>query len=362
MRGLIMHKKFLLAALDQACLGRGLCAPNPSVGAVAVQYGKIIARSWHRGAGTPHAEVLLLEQLPTDCSNVTIYVTLEPCNHWGRTPPCVDAIIKKGIKQVVYGYSDPNPVVSANNTPVLLSQQGISVLHHPLPEIEQFYQSYRYWTVTKKPWVTVKIAHTFDGRIAGPKGQRVSLSNALCYEFTHQNRLHSDIILTTAKTINQDEPLLTVRLPAIKQMKPLAIIDSQLKLNPNATILTQGGTRHIYHIVSNSTYSDNSTCSYHLMPSSSEQVDLNAVIDDLGQLGYHDVWVEAGQGLFNALHHASLVNRTYIYLVPRVLGGASMMAYQDEDIFNKPHTLKWYAMEDNMIAQFDWQEDVCLLD
>lgn len=97
-----MHEQFLLAALEQAKLGRGFCAPNPSVGAVAVQNGNIIAQAWHRGAGTPHAEQLLLSQIPPQTPGVTLYVTLEPCNHWGKTPPCVDAIINHGIEEVVF--------------------------------------------------------------------------------------------------------------------------------------------------------------------------------------------------------------------------------------------------------------------
>jgi diaminohydroxyphosphoribosylaminopyrimidine deaminase/5-amino-6-(5-phosphoribosylamino)uracil reductase len=181
-----MHEQFLLVALEQAWLGRGFCAPNPSVGAVAVQNGKIIAQAWHQSAGKPHAEQLVLSQLPTNQNDITLYVTLEPCNHWGKTPPCVDAIIQYGIKRVVYAYSDPNPVVAANKTPHLLEQHGIEVVHHPLPVINDFYHSYRHWSTTKRPFLTAKMAQTFDGKIAGPEGERVTLSNSLCSEFTHK--------------------------------------------------------------------------------------------------------------------------------------------------------------------------------
>ena len=357
-----MHKQFLLAALDQAWLGRGICAPNPSVGAVAVQHGKIIAQSWHRGAGTPHAEILLLAQLPNQCTDVTIYVTLEPCNHWGRTPPCVDAIINHGIKKVVYAYSDPNPVVSANNTPVILNEHGISVEHYPLPEIDQFYQSYRHWTFTHKPWVTAKLAQTFDGKIAGAQGVRVLLSNPRCAEFTHEHRLHTDIILTTARTINQDDPLLNVRLPGHDIAKPVAIIDSQLMLNPHAKVLAHATHCHVYHDALHSVAGQHDNCSYHAMPGASGHIDLHAVINHLGSLGYHDIWVEAGGALFNALHEAGLVNRTYVYLVPKILGQAAVPAYQNTTIFNHAHSMTWLAMGDNMIARFDWEGDTCLPD
>lgn len=358
-----MHKQFLLAALEQAWFGRGICAPNPSVGAVAVQHGKIIAQACHRGAGTPHAEVLLLAQLPANCPDVTIYVTLEPCNHWGKTPPCVDAIIAHGIKTVVYAYADPNPVVSANNTPVILKDHGIQVVHYPLPEIDRFYQSYSHWIFTHKPWVSIKIAQTFDGKIAGQDGARAFLSNPLCAEFTHQHRLHSDIILTTARTINQDDPLLNVRLPEHSQAKPVAIIDSHLTLNPKAKVLTEASHCHIYYDDRlNPPRQGDDYCSFHPMPTASKHIDLNAIIKHLGGLGYHDVWVEAGSELFNALHEANLVSQTYIYLVPKVLGETAVAAYANTDIFKRAHTMTWQAMDDNMIARFDWQEDSCLPD
>lgn len=360
-----MHDQFLLAALDQACLGRGMSAPNPSVGAVAVQSGKIIAQSWHRGAGTPHAEVLLLAQLPEHCPDVTIYVTLEPCNHWGRTPPCVDAIIKHGIKHVVYGYSDPNPVVSANNTPVLLKAQGIDVVHYPMPEIDRFYQSYRHWTITQTPWVTAKLAQTLDGKIAAAFGKRAFLSNSLCAEFTHKNRLQSDVILTSAQTVNHDNPLLNARLQSGNIAKPVAIIDRQLTLNPDAQVLTHALHCHIYHDINIAQPASTSKISYHGVPlNASGGLDLSVVLHHLGNLGYHDVWVEAGSKLFNALHHDKLVNRTYVYIVPKILGESALNAYQNTDIINDTqHTLTWKAMGDNMMAQFDWQESkTCLPD
>lgn len=358
-----MHKQFLLAALEQAWLGRGFCAPNPSVGAVAVQQGKIIAQSWHRGAGTAHAEILLLAQLPKNCSDVTIYVTLEPCNHWGRTPPCVDAIIKHGIKKVVYAYADPNPLVSKNNTPSLLTAQGIDVVHYPLPEMDRFYQSYRHWIITHKPWVTVKIAQSFDGKIAEKNGVRAFLSNPLCAKFTHEHRLHSDIILTTASTVNQDDPLLNVRLPEGEVAKPVAIIDSQLTLNRSARVLTHASHCHIYHDERLSTGAQTGNCTFYPMPNDEEgRLDLTAIMTHLGSMGYHDVWVEAGATLFNALHEAGMVNRTYIYLVPKILGETAMAAWQNADVLKDAYSVSWQSMDNNVIAQFEWQEDICLQD
>ncbi len=352
-----MHEQFLLAALDQALLGRGICSPNPSVGAVAVHDGQIIAQTWHRGAGTPHAEQLLLKQLPPNLSDVTLYVTLEPCNHWGKTPPCVNDIINYGIKKVVYAYRDPNPIIIANNTPRVLGEHGIDVLHYPLSAIDDFYRSYRYWTITKKPWVTVKMAQTMDGKIAGKQGERVYLSNALCAEFTHKNRLHSDVILTTARTINQDDPLLNVRLPNIQVAKDVAILDSRATLNPNAKIVKTAKHCHIFYDEQCQIYSLPPNTTGHPVQAMQGLLNLEAMICELGRLGYHDVWVEAGGTLFSALHLARLVNRTYIYIVPTILGSSALSAYHHPDIFNQACDISWQAMGDNMMASIDWSDN-----
>ncbi|AHE66990.1 bifunctional diaminohydroxyphosphoribosylaminopyrimidine deaminase/5-amino-6-(5-phosphoribosylamino)uracil reductase RibD [Legionella oakridgensis] len=357
-----MHKQFLLAALEQALHGRGFCAPNPSVGAVAVQNGTIIAQARHHGAGTPHAEQLLLNQLPANLTDITLYVTLEPCNHWGRTPPCVDAIINYGVKRVVYGYSDPNPIVAANETPKRLQEKNIEVIHYPLPEIDEFYLSYHRWMVTGLPWVTAKIAQTLDGKIAGKEGKRVLLSNSLCSEFTHQKRLQSDVILTTARTINQDDPLLNVRLSDGHISKPIAIIDGKGILNPKAKLFAAAKQCHIYY---NKHHQINKHCpnsSYYGIPTQHDEIDLMAVIKHLGEIGYHDVWVEAGGRLFSALHRLGLVQRSYIYIVPSLLGESATTGYPNEDIFTRAKTVTWQPMGDNMIVSLEWQreEGMCL--
>ncbi len=352
-----MHEQFLLAALDQAWFGRGQCAPNPSVGAVAVHNGKIIAQTWHHGAGTPHAEQLLLDKLPKNIPEITLSVTLEPCNHWGKTPPCVNAIVNYGVKKVVYAYRDLNPTVIANNTPRLLSEQGIEVLHYPLPEIDDFYQSYRYWTITKKPWVTVKIAQSMDGKIAKAQNERVLLSNASCSQFTHQQRLHCDVILTTAKTVNQDDPRLNARISTVDIAKPVAILDSQATLNSKAKLFATASQCHIYFDDHRPQPVERANHLYHAVPAIHGLLDLEAVIHHLGQQGYHDVWVEAGGTLFTALHLAGLVNRTYIYIVPTVLGDTAVTAYHHAEMFKKACKVTWKAMGDNMIASLAWAAD-----
>ena len=258
----------------------------------------------------------------------------------------------------MYAYRDPNPIVVTNNTPRILSEHGVEFFHYPLAVIDDFYQSYRYWTLTKKPWVTIKIAQSMDGKIAGNQGERVQLSNSLCAEFTHKKRLCSDVILTTTQTINSDNPLFNIRLPAVDTVaKPVAIIGSRTMLNQEAKVFTTAKHCHIYHDKHHPVVVTPPNCTSHGMPAIQGLLDLEAVICHLGQLGYHDVWVEAGGTVFSALHLARLVNRTYIYIVPTVLGESATSAYHHADIFNQRCLVTWQPMGDNMIASLNWKMD-----
>lgn len=354
----LMHEQFLLAALEQARLGLGQCAPNPSVGAVAVQNGTIIAQAYHKGAGTPHAEQLLLAQLPPKMLGVSIYITLEPCNHWGKTPPCVDALIEYGVDQVFFSYFDPNPIVAKNDSSHQLRKRGIEVTHLPLKEVDLFYKSYSKWIDTGKPQITVKMAQSLDGKIGVTRGERILLSNELCQQFTHEKRLLTDVILTTARTIQADKPKLNVRLKENELAKPVAIIDSHLTLDKEASIFSTASHCHIYHNEAITPPQDKIlNCSYHPIPMRGTGLDLNTLISHLGELGYHDVWVEAGGALFSSLHKEQLVDKTYLYLVPTCLGDATVSAYQADELFTRKHTVSWHVMDNNMILCMDWQED-----
>lgn len=355
-----MHEQFLLAALEQARLGLGQCAPNPSVGAVAVQNGTIIAQAFHKGAGTPHAEQLLLAQLPPKLLGVSVYITLEPCNHWGKTPPCVDALIAYGVECVFFAYCDPNPIVARNNSSLKLRQHGIQVRHVPIKEVALFYESYTRWINTGLPFVTAKIAQSFDGKIGVFKQERLTLSNELCAQFTHEMRLVNDVILTTANTIAADNPKMNVRLNGLIQKKPVAIIDTHLTLDKESLIFSTAERCHIYYKNVLSRPDDTGHCFYHAVPVKNDCLDLQVILRHLGELGYHNVWVEAGGCLFSSLHQQRLVDRTYIYLVPTQLGEHAVSAYHGAGLFNCKCNVSWQIMDDNIIVCMDWLEDKCL--
>ena len=350
-----MHEKFLLLALEQARLGRGFCGPNPSVGAIAVKEDKVMAKAHHRGAGTPHAEQLIIDLLPANESGVTLYVTLEPCNHHGKTPPCVDAIIRYGFEKVVFAYRDPNPIVAKNDSTKILRSNNITVLHYTLSKIDTFYHAYHYWLNTKRPWVVAKIAQSFDGKIGRTEQGKFTLTNQQCLEYTHHKRFNSDIILTTARTITIDNPEMNVRLFKKPLAKPLAILDRQLTLTGNENIFKTAHHCHIFYDQTLQPPASRINTTFHPAPlANDKQLSLAHILEEIGQLGFHEVWVEAGGCLFTNLHNENLVHTTYIYIAPIMMGTSGVNAYQHHEILQRAHKVAWLPMEDNLIAVLDW--------
>lgn len=351
-----MYTSYLLAALEQAKLGKGYSSPNPAVGAVIVQDETILTQAYHHGAGTSHAEALALQALQgRDLSKAVLYVTLEPCNHWGRTPPCVDAIISSGIGKVVYAYTDPNPTVAANDTPSILKAHGIITEYQPLGVINTFYESYRHWHSYGIPFITAKLAQTLDAKIALADGSPHAISNNHCQQFTHQQRRYSDLILSTASTIRCDNPQLNVRIDGEEYSKEIAIIDRNLSLSLNEKVF-HCAKKVLIFCAEGKKPTDTQKISYYSVPETSEGLCLKSIFKILGKLGYHDVWVEAGSRLFNTLHAQGLVNRTYLYIAPDLLG-EGIPAFSQNCFADRPRTANWSAMGDNALLTLNWSSE-----
>lgn len=354
---MIMHQDFMMAALHEAWQGRGRCAPNPAVGAVAVYDGRIIGKACHWGPGMPHAEVTLLNDLKDQAEGIDLYVTLEPCNHWGKTPPCVDAIIQKKVRRVIYGYADPNPIVVQGDSVARLHQAGIEVHHMPLVELDRFYESYTRWVHTGYPTVTVKMAQSLDGKIASEFGKPYVLSNDACFEWTHQHRLHADILLTTARTICTDDPMLNVRLEPMRAVsKPVAVLDTHGRMPLDARCIREASTCLVYQAYRETAVVDG--IAYYAVPRLSLGLDLYAVFRHLGYLGYHDVWVEAGARLFQSLHRLGCVHTTYLYVTPHILGEKACSLYQGAESWFKDAVCCTIAQGDNVIFQWKWKNAI----
>jgi diaminohydroxyphosphoribosylaminopyrimidine deaminase/5-amino-6-(5-phosphoribosylamino)uracil reductase len=353
--------KYLYQALELAQLRRGFCAPNPSVGAVVVKDGRILGSGNHWMAGAPHAEVAALADLsPEETAGATLYITLEPCCHWGKTPPCTDLIIKHQISQIVYGFPDPNPAVAGKGHQKLVDA-GIDCTHMPLPEIDEFYASYAHWVTTGKPWVTAKLALSLDGCIAGENGEPMSLTGPAAQQFTHQQRLQADAILTTARTICRDNPQLNVRLSGQQHIKPLYVLDTSLSVPLSSRVCKMGISITLFYAEKQVTASQVEEYSLEgirciaISQQKDGRLSLPEVLDWIGQDGMHDLWVEAGGECFSALIDASLVQHAFIYVAPMWLGESAQKAFKREnDVFANASSHVWQVLGEDAVCEIKW--------
>jgi diaminohydroxyphosphoribosylaminopyrimidine deaminase/5-amino-6-(5-phosphoribosylamino)uracil reductase len=324
---------YLSLALNEAKLRRGYCAPNPSVGALLVKEGEILAAGKHWQAGHPHAEVDVLNQVSQEQSRgATLYVTLEPCCHFGRTPPCTKLIIEREISRVIYAYADPHPLVAGKGQSELVSA-GIACEHFPLPEIDEFYRSYRYWQKYQRPWVTAKLALSLDGKIAAANGSPLEITGPECRRLTHEFRNNSDAILTTATTVLADNPALNVRLEE-NVAKPIYVLDAHLELSGNEKIFSTAARLTLFHGKNFSEKKRENLLEkgvFCIFIEENEEglLSLTQILDALGKEGVHDLWVEAGGKLFYEFYSQGLMHRALIYVAPKTLGPEAKSAFLD---------------------------------
>ena len=247
------NKEFMLRALELAARATGRTSPNPLVGAVVVKDGKIVGEGYHQQAGKPHAEVIALEAAGENARHATLYVTLEPCNHYGKTPPCTEAIIKSGISTVYTATLDPNPLVSGRGIE-RLKEAGIDVnvglLEQEARDLNQFFFKF----VTRGlPFVALKTAMTLDGKIATHTGDSRWITNEKSREYVHQLRNTFDVLMVGIGTVLKDDPRLNTRLPHQEDTRdPVRlIIDARLETPTTSQILqTAGRQETIFYCLS----------------------------------------------------------------------------------------------------------------
>ena len=321
------YHQYLLLALREAEMRRGFTAPNPSVGAVVAKDNRVIAAGKHWASGHPHAEVDALQKITDDINDAILFVTLEPCCHHGRTPPCTDLIIKRGIKRVIFSEMDPNPEVAGKGRQVL-REAGIECRQITMPAITEFYHSYVYWVQKHRPWVTMKLAISADNKFAALDGSPLKITGEAANEFTHQWRQRSDALLTTMQTIINDDPKMNVRTAAGNISKPIYILDSQLRLPLHAKIFKTTKDITLYHREDcdisqiNSLQARGIRC-VAVDTESPRHLNLEKILDDIGQEGVHDLWVEVGAHCFQSFYKANLAQRIFILQSQKIIGDAA---------------------------------------
>lgn len=315
-------------ALELAVLARGKTSPNPLVGAVLVKAGRIIGEGYHRQAGTAHAEVLAIREAGVTAKDAVLYVTLEPCSHYGRTPPCVDRIIEAGIKEVVIAMLDPNPLVNGNGVKLLQAsgiKTTVGVLEKEARKINEVFCKY---IQTGKPFVTAKWAMTLDGKIATALGEARWVSNESSRRYAHGLRDESDAILVGINTVLQDNPRLTTRFEERSGKDPARVIlDSRLRIPLDARILhlnsraptiicchQEAGEEKIKQL-------EQKGAVIWRMPSLGGQVDLNSVLDRLGVEQYTSLLVEGGGTAMEAFFRQQAVDKICCFIAPKIVGG-----------------------------------------
>ena len=324
--------RFMQQALDLAARGRGFTSPNPMVGAVVVKDGKVVGRGYHHAAGEPHAEVHAIDDAGTDARGATIYVTLEPCNHVGRTPPCTQKILAAGIQRVVVAMADPNPDVTGGGN-AFLAQQGLAVVSGVCAEeARQLNEVFVKFVRTRRPFVILKCAATLDGQIATRTGDSKWVTGDAARRHVHAVRHAVDAILVGAGTVRTDDPSLTTRLGHANDRDPhRVVLDTRLTTPPGARMLHTGSAAATYLAAGPGAEGpgfpdrraalEQAGAKVLETPLLDGRVDLDALMDLLGRAGITSVLIEGGGQVIASALNAGIVDKVMFFYAPKILGG-----------------------------------------
>ena len=323
---------FMQLALDLAKQGEFTTTPNPSVGCVLVKDGKVVGKGFHAKAGEPHAEVMALREAGETARGATAYVTLEPCSHFGRTPPCARGLVEAGVSKVIAAMCDPNPQVAGKGLQIL-SDAGIQSAVGLLEEnAEQLNKGFLKRMRTGKPFVQLKLAMSIDGKTAMASGESKWITGAQARADVQQYRAKASAILSTSQTVLADDPSLNVRweelppdvkadYPQEKLRQPVRVIlDSSHKVRSDFKVfLTESPVWLVgeedYSLTDFSPFTDYLKLNRHQGESR-----LQALMAELGKRQINTLWVEAGATLAGALIAENLVDELIIYMAPKLLG------------------------------------------
>jgi diaminohydroxyphosphoribosylaminopyrimidine deaminase / 5-amino-6-(5-phosphoribosylamino)uracil reductase len=319
---------YMKIALDLAEKGKGYTSSNPMVGAVVVKDGQIVGSGWHRQVGGPHAEVYAIDDAGSRAKGATLYVTLEPCNHYGKTPPCTDKIIASGIKRVVMAMTDPNPDVAGGGAD-RLKQADISVTSGVCEEEAQHLNEiFIKYVKTKRPFVILKMAATLDGRIATRTGDSKWVSGEASRKHVHELRHLVDAVMVGVNTVKADDPQLTTRLKDKKGINPRRIIlDTALSIPETAKVLQNDSPSDTIIITGNSAYSDKRNRLEKMGVQVVEAqltdnlIDLNDLMIRLGRMRITSLLIEGGSRVAASALKAGIVDKICFFYAPKILGG-----------------------------------------
>ena len=314
--------EFMALALQLAERGLHTTTPNPRVGCVMVRDGAVVGEGWHERAGGPHAEVVALQAAGSRARGATAYVTLEPCHHQGRTPPCDEALIAAGVARVVAAMHDPDPRTAGQGM-VRLRQAGMAVETGVLENEAQAINRGFISRVTRgRPWVRMKIAASLDGRTALMNGKSQWITGEAARNDGHHWRARACAVLTGIGTVRDDDPQLTVRAVATSRQPLRVVIDSRLELPLTARILEGGGVLVVCAVAdqAKATRLQDKGAEILVLPNAAGKVELPALMQELGRRGINELHVEAGHKLNGSLLNEGCIDELLLYFAPCLIG------------------------------------------
>jgi diaminohydroxyphosphoribosylaminopyrimidine deaminase/5-amino-6-(5-phosphoribosylamino)uracil reductase len=320
------HIKYMKRALELAKLGSGQVHPNPMVGAVIVKNGKIIGEGYHEFFGGPHAEINAISHATEDVKGSTIYVTLEPCSHYGKTPPCADRIIKEGFKKVIVGMSDPNPLVNGKGIEKL-KQAGILVMDNILKENAKLLnETYLKNILKKEPFCLMKTAMTLDGKISTFTGDSKWISSKKSRMFVHELRHHYTGIMVGVNTVIKDNPKLNDRSGYKKKSNPIRIVVDSNGRTPMDAKLLSDETPTIIAVTQNAPSSFVKAVKKKgkeiiVCPEKENKVDLKHLMRILNGKGIDSILLEGGSTLNFTAIKEGIVDKVISFISPKIVGG-----------------------------------------
>jgi diaminohydroxyphosphoribosylaminopyrimidine deaminase/5-amino-6-(5-phosphoribosylamino)uracil reductase len=319
--------QFMARAIELARMGKGRTSPNPAVGAVIVKGGKVIGAGWHKKAGAPHAEAAALQSCKSSPRGATLYVTLEPCNHMGKTPPCVPAIVKAGIKRVVIGAKDPSKKQGVKGAPAL-KHAGVAVEMSALAaECKRLIEDFAKHSATGLPFVTLKTAMTLDGKIATRTGDSKWISSETSRRLVHVMRNEYDAVMVGSDTVIHDDPSLTVRHGKSRRNPLRIIVDGTLRIPMDCEIVaTASKIPTIIVTTSKSPMKKidaltNAGVDVITATERGSHIVLRWLMEELGRRGVMSVLLESGGRLAASMIEERLIDRAMFFIAPKIIGG-----------------------------------------
>jgi diaminohydroxyphosphoribosylaminopyrimidine deaminase/5-amino-6-(5-phosphoribosylamino)uracil reductase len=324
------HLNFMKLAMQLALNGKGKTNPNPMVGALVVKNGKIIGRGFHEKCGLNHAEIIALNKAGQNAKGATLYVTLEPCAHFGRTPPCVESIIRSGIKKVIVGMVDPNPLNDGRGINILRQNRikvEVGFLEEELRRMNEVFIKY----ITKRmPFITAKVAQSLDGKIATRSGDSKWITSDKSLAFSHRIRKDYDAIMVGVNTVLRDNPKLDAWFSKKHPVK--IIIDSELSIPEDANVFSANSQVIIVTLAhppgqqtENKSIIEQKAKILEVKEKSGE-INLRDAMKKLAQMEITNILVEGGGTLIGSLFDEGLVDKVLIFVAPKIVGGKNAIS------------------------------------